>query len=473
MQSRTARVLAGAAVTAAALLGAGSPASAEHVHGAVDGSVLRLDSIVQTAIQRGAAPGAAVAIGHSGGDVVIRTYGRTAWSATAPAVSDSTLYDLASLTKVMAATPAAMLLVQQGRLDLDASITRYLAWWPRDGAKGRVTARDLLLHRAGFPADEPLHGLDRADRIQSVALRPLAYAPGSRTIYSDISMVMLAAVVESITHQRIDAFVTRALYVPLEMRDTRFTPLTPLAADPFDLGRLAPTDRSGVGEVNDPIARSLDGISGNAGLFSSIRDVARFAQLMLVGAEGLQTPVLSDSTIRLFTRHSPGSEQALGFDTPTSGSGVFAPYFSDASFGHTGYTGTSLWIDPARDVFVVLLTNRTYPSAANEKHVALRKAVNALVRNDFASASPDRGGLAAIRAALLEGLPRLPGDPDPHAAWFLPREEALAAPDGHVGALGALALLVLLSAGYAVAHQDERVRKVIARARAALVRRER
>ncbi len=467
----------GAVLATATLLGVGvRPVAAARVHGAagrVDGSVLRLDSIVEGAIARGVAPGAAVAIGHSSGDVVIRTYGRTAWSPTAPGVTDSTLYDLASLTKVMAATPAAMLLVQQGKLDLDAPISRYLAWWPRDGAKGEITARDLLLHRAGFPADEPLRGLDRTDRIRSIALWPLAYEPRSRTIYSDVSMVMLAAVVESIAHQRIDAFVTSALYLPLEMRDTRFTPLTPLAADPFDLGRLAPTGRSGVGEVQDPIAGSLDGISGNAGLFSSIRDVARFAQLMLVGAEGLQTPVLSDSTIQLFTRRAPDSRRALGFDTPASGSSIFAPYFSDASFGHTGYTGTSLWIDPQRDVFVVLLTNRTYPSPYNEKHLALRRAVNALVSNDFSGSAPGRGTLSAIGAALLEGLPRVlggkGGEDDGHGAWFRPREEALAAPDGHAGIAATLLLLVLLSGGFALG-QDERVRKALARARATLGR---
>ncbi len=471
----TVKVAVAAVLAGGLLLGAGArPAAAAHVRGAArgaSGAVPRLVSIVQTAIDHGAAPGAAVAIGHSSGDVVIRTYGRTAWSPLAPAVNDSTLYDLASLTKVMAATPAAMLLVQQGKLDLDAPISRYLPWWPRDGEKARITARDLLLHCAGFPAGEPLRGLDRDDRIRSIAARPLAYAPGSRTVYSDISMVMLAAVVEGITHQRIDAFVTSNIYQPLELRDTRFTPLAPLAADPFDLGRVAPTDRDGgAGWVQDPIARELDGISGNAGLFSSIRDVARFARVLLVGAEGLDTPVLADSTIRQFTQHAPGSDRALGFDA--RGGWPFAPYFSDASFGHTGYTGTSLWIDPTRDVFVVLLTNRTYSSERNEKHMALRRAVNELVSDDFGGSAPGSGhlGLEGIRAALVHDL-RTPfgvgeDDDDGHSAWFRPRENGFGG-GNQVGAAAALGLLLLLAG--AASHQgDGRLRRAVARARANL-----
>ena len=352
------RRLAVAAGAALLLSSTPLPAAARGALGA-DGSVVRLDSIVQQAIDDGATPGAAVAIGSSDGNVVIRTYGRTDWSRNAAAVTDSTLYDLASLTKVLAATPAAMLLVQQGRLELDAPISRYLPWWPRVGAKGQITARDLLLHRAGFPAGEALRGVDREDRIRSLAARPLAYTPRRATIYSDISMVMLAAVIEQITGERLDAFVTRNIYAPLEMRDTRFTPLAPVDAEPFNLARIAPTSRGTLGTVQDPIAGRLGGISGNAGLFSSVRDVARFAQLMLVGAQGMHTPVFADSTIQAFARRPAGSERALGWDGPAS-STLWAPYFSDSSFGHTGYTGTSIWVDPVRDVFVVLLTVMVY-----------------------------------------------------------------------------------------------------------------
>lgn len=438
------RLATAAGLTTLLLGGTALPAAAGRVRGS-DGSVLRLDSIVQTAIGQGATPGAAVAIGTSGGDVVIRTYGRTDWSRGAPAVTDSTLYDLASLTKVLAATPGAMLLVQQGRLDLDAPISRYLPWWPRDGAKGQITARDLLLHRAGFPAGEALRGIDRADRIRSLAARPLAYAPRTQTIYSDISMVMLAAVIEQITGERLDAFVTRNIYAPLEMRDTRFTPRAPLEAEPFELWRIAPTGPGTVGAVQDPIAARLDGISGNAGLFSSIRDVARYAQLMLVGSEGMRTPVLTDSTIQLFAARPNGSERALGWDGPSST--LWAPYFSDASFGHTGYTGTSIWIDPHRDVFVVLLTNRTDPSTSNQKHMALRRAVNALVENDFAGAPPSSNrDLGVLAAALLKDIRLQASDiaDERHgpAVWYGPSENGV----GPIGAWG-LGLGLLLALG--------------------------
>ncbi len=482
----------GVGACAAALLGAATlPARAEEGAGArlgraraaMEGSVLRLDSVVQNAIGAGATPGAAVAIGHSAGDVVIRTYGRTDWSKTASAVTDSTLYDLASLTKVMAATPAAMLLVQEHRLDLDAPIARYLSWWPKAGARGQITARDLLLHQAGFPAGESLAGLDREDRIRSIAARPLAYAPGTRTVYSDISMVMLDAVIESITGQRIDQFVTRSLYLPLELRDTRYLPLSPVDASPFELARIAPTLRVGDGHIQgtpqDPTARALDGVSGNAGLFSSVRDVARFAQVMLVGAEGMRTPILDDATIQQFTQRAPAAERALGWDVANGGT-LFTPYFSSASFGHTGYTGTSVWIDPARDVFVVLLTNRLDPSAANEKHMALRRAVNALVDDHFAGTPPARPGLGAIAASFLRDLPfvsdrRGAGDfgYDPTGldrnsgaaapAWLEPRQNGVAP---HAGAGLTLLLVLLVPATMSLA-QDPAVAR---RARSAVAR---
>ncbi len=468
-------------VAALLLLGGTAlPAAANRALGS-NGSVVRLDSIVQQAIGQGATPGAAVAIGSSAGDVVIRTYGRTDWSKSAPAVTDSTLYDLASLTKVLAATPAAMLLVQEHRLELDAPISRYLSWWPTTGDKGRITVRQLLLHQAGFPAGASLRGLDRADRIRSLASRPLEYAPGTHTLYSDLSMVMLDAVIESVTGERIDQFVTRALYMPLEMRDTRYTPLNPVDASPFDLARIAPTLRVGDGHIQgtpqDPTARALDFVSGNAGLFSSIRDVARFAQLMLVGAEGMRTPVLDDGTIQLFTQRAPGAERALGWDAANGGT-LFTPYFSSASFGHTGYTGTSVWIDPERDVFVVLLTNRLDPSAANEKHMALRRAVNALVDDHFAGSPPSHPGLGALAASLLRDLPflhrrdALDGydptglDRDQAAAtpaWVQPRENGIAP---HAGAGVGLLLLLLVPTGMALAYDPE----VKRRARATLAR---
>ncbi|HEX9108373.1 MAG TPA: serine hydrolase, partial [Longimicrobiales bacterium] len=281
------------------------------------------------------------------------------------------------------------------------------------------------------------------------------------TIYSDISMVMLDAMIEAVTGERIDQFVTRNIFMPLEMRDTRYTPLRPVDASPFELDRIAPTLKVGSGHIQgtpqDPTARALDGISGNAGLFSSVRDVARYAQLMLVGAEGMRTPLLSDSVIQLFTTRAPGATRALGWDGPGA-STTWGPYFSDASFGHTGYTGTSIWIDPARDVFVVLLTNRVDPSAANEKHLALRRAVNALVEDHFAGTPPSRlDALTAGAASLLEGLPSLvagsaepPRDTAaPLPQWLLPGEGSLAP---HAGAGLTLLLLFLLPTAMALAH---------------------
>lgn len=454
---------------AAALVGMGAmPAAAKEKNAAKaerDARLARVDDIVKMAILHGASPGAAVAIGHSDGTIHIRTYGRTDWAKDAPAVTDSTLYDLASLTKVLATTPAAMLLVQQGRLNLDAEIWHYLPFWPHTGDKGRITVRELLTHSAGFPAGENLERVDggREARIRSIARRPLEYRPGEGTIYSDISMVVLGAIVEQISGQRLDRFVVDNLYRPLEMRDTRYTPLHPSEGSPFDLARIAPTERGGdgllQGRVQDPTARALDGISGNAGLFSSIRDVAKFAELMLQAEYGEDSPVLGSPVIREFSERQPGAKRALGWDVTTPDG--WGKYFSKASFGHTGYTGTSIWIDPKQDVFVVLLTNRVDPTAANQKHKALRLALNQAVHDDFALkpgqlqvasvATEDVGGaLTAVSGAALDPLGE--GKPNPVVVTVFLVLMGLMAGTGAVDRLRATRIRQL------VAHRIERWR---------------
>ncbi|MBX6364114.1 MAG: beta-lactamase family protein [Gemmatimonadetes bacterium] len=365
--------------------------------------MMRIDSIVEASILDGATPGAALAIGNSRGEVHIRTYGRTDWAKSAPAVTDSTLFDLASLTKVMATTPAAMLLVQEGKLDLDAEVWRYLPYWPRTGAKGKITIRELLTHTSGLPAGADLERVrgDREARIRWIATRALEAPPGRATIYSDLGMIVLGAVVERITGERLDRFATERLFRPLEMRDTRFTPLAPVDGSPFDVSRIAATERTSngllQGTVQDPTARALGGVAGNAGLFSSVRDVARYAELMLRAVYGEDTPVLTSEVVKEFATRQPGAERALGWDVASPKG--WGKYFTAASFGHTGYTGTSIWIDPAQDVFVVLLTNRVDPTAANQKHQALRRALNEEVRASFAM----RPG--AVEAAGTRGPP--------------------------------------------------------------------
>jgi len=348
----------------------------------------RIDRLVEFAILNGAAPGAAVAIGRHGRIVKLRGYGRLDWRDGFRNVTDGTIYDLASLTKVVATTAAVMKLVDGGRLDLDAPISRYLPEWSNRPERRSVTVRNLLLHDSGLPAWAPLHneGRGRADYRANIAGLRLNSTPGERTVYSDLGFILLALVVEEIAGAPLDEFVEQQLFRPLGMSDTGFNPLgwdiRGGAADDAVtmLGRIAPTERTGNtadgvihGIVHDENARGLGGVAGHAGLFSTARDLAIFAQMLLNDGWYDGRRYFDPETVDRFTkRFGAQGTRALGWDTPgeTISTG---DYFSWASFGHTGFTGTSMWIDRERDVFVILLTNRVNPSRHNQRHNALRR----------------------------------------------------------------------------------------------------
>ena len=354
-----------------------------------------LDSIMHVGLAEGAAPGAALAVGRHGRVVHMRAYGRTDHAASAPAVTDSTLYDLASLTKVVATTTAAMILEQEGWLDLDRPVRDFLPALDAPDKAG-ITVRMLLTHSGGFIAGAPLwrDAADRAEFLRRMNERPLAYTPGDSTIYSDWDLILTAWIVEQIAGRPIDVFLRERVWDPLGMRDTGFNPLTSApvpagqpctvtmtATHPL-LTRIAVTEmdtvyrhRSIHGIVHDENACALGGVAGHAGLFSSARDLAVFAQMMLNGGEYNGVRILDPNTIARWTaRQNRGSSRALGWDTPAPGASAGA-YFSPRSFGHTGFTGTSIWIDPERGLFVVLLTNRVNPTRRNTRHEALRKDV--------------------------------------------------------------------------------------------------
>lgn len=366
----------------------------------MDARVLaRLDSTLDAALAGGAAPGAALAIGRHGRLVRLAGHGVLEPVEGTP-VTPSTLYDLASLTKVVATTTAVMLLVDDGRLDLDRPVVEHLPEWAEgDPRKARVTVRHLLLHRSGLPPFRPWH-LDHAGAAAyrtALAAIALDSDPGTETVYSDLGFMTLAQVVEAVTGRRLDAFVEERIFGPLGMHDTRFVPPPELRP------RIAPTEVDTIrgrgvvrGTVHDENADAQGGVAGHAGLFSTAADLAVFAELMLregslppcraASPDGRPCPVnrpaaqhlVTPETVRLFTRRADSaSSRALGWDTP-SGRSSAGDFFSAASFGHTGFTGTSLWIDPERDLFVVLLTNRVHPTRDNARHIPLRRAVHDL-----------------------------------------------------------------------------------------------
>ena len=352
------------------------------------------DPLVLHGIQQGVFPGAAVIVGRHDTILFAKGYGHLMWSPASPAVSvDSTIWDVASLTKVVATTPALMLLVEQGKVVLDSPVVRYLPDFNSPGTSG-ITVRQLLTHTSGLRATLPLREApDSAAALRMVLTTVPISQPGTRMVYSDLNAILLGEIVRHVSGQTLDAFVTRAIYAPLGLdQQLLFRPpkrLVPRIA-PTNLWRGHPI----AGVVNDPSAGKLGGVSGNAGVFATARGLARFAQFML--NEGLlpdHPRLLKMETVHQFTQVAvPArrgvSARTLGWEAlptgeETSSAGtLFGPH----SFGHTGWTGTSLWIDPDRDVFVLLLTNRAY---------------NPRVRNSFTRLKEVRGRVAdaAARAA--------------------------------------------------------------------------
>ena len=341
----------------------------------------RLDSIITSAIADHASPGAAIAVGRYGRIVLQRGWGRQDWAPGAPAVSDSTMYDMASLTKVVATTTAAMLLEEEGKLDLDRTVVSYLPEFDAP-EKAPITVRMLLLHTSGIKQYQYLYRdtKGRQQYLQRINAYPLGHKPGEQSEYTDWNMIVLQAVLERVSGTTLDTLLAERVFGPLGMRDTRFNPPESLRA------RIAPTEiqpfRGGLvwGVVHDENAWAMGGVSGNAGLFSSARDLAVFAQMLLDGGEYGGVRLLRAETIARWTaRQRRDVSRAIGWDTPAPGSSA-GRYFSARSFGHTGFTGTSIWVDPEKQLFVVLLTNRVDPTRDNPKIGPLRRAVDDAVQ---------------------------------------------------------------------------------------------
>jgi serine-type D-Ala-D-Ala carboxypeptidase len=335
-------------------------------------ALARVGDAVRDEIARGSFPGAALAAGRWGRVVVEEGFGRTG-AGEGVVDPDRTVYDLASLTKVVGTTTAVMLLVEDGRMSLEDPVQAYLPEFTGPG-KERVTIRDLLTHTSGLPAGATVAVTTPEEALQRVLRVPLSSAPGVRVEYSDVGFVVLFAAAERAAGEPLYRLLDRRVFEPLQMHSTGWVMGE-------GCGRCAGTSRTqGVafrGRVHDPIARRLGGLAGNAGLFSTAHDLARFAAMLANGGELDGVRVLRASTVRDFTRRYPGSgTRALGWDTPGApGSGAAGSRASDRSFGHTGFTGTSIWVDPERGTWVVLLANRTYENVPNRMQ-ALRRTVH-------------------------------------------------------------------------------------------------
>ncbi len=345
----------------------------------------RLDALIEQAVAEDQIPGAVLLVGRPGRILHFKAYGRRAVEPEPEAMTPDTIFDAASLTKVVATTPAVMRLFEQGKLRLNDRVTQYLPEF--QGGSSDITVRHLLTHFSGLRPDldlrPPWSGHQTGIRLALID-EPVA-PPGVRFIYSDINFILLGAIVERLSGRGLDEFVSEQVWRPLGMKDTWFRPPAELA------GRIAPTEivegRLLRGVVHDPTCRYMGGVAGHAGMFTTAADLARFAEMMLGEGEREGVRVFSPAVVEKFTTPQSPADQpilrGLGWDMDSPYSGNRGELFPLGSYGHTGFTGTSLWIDPVSRTYVILLANSVHPY--------LRPAITSL-----------RGRVATAVAAALE-----------------------------------------------------------------------
>ncbi len=369
------RWMAGLAATPAAMGGL----TAAHSHTA-PGTIetlpnsAALDAILEQAVREDQVPGAVLVVGHRGAILHRKAYGFRALVPRREAMTIDTIFDAASLTKVIATTPAVMRLFERGKLRLNDRVIQYLPEF--QGGKSDITVRDLLTHFSGFPPDLDLEpawsGYDTGIRM-ALAAKPIA-PPGANFLYSDIDFILLGEIVRRLAETSLPEFVRGEVFAPLGMHESMFQPPQRLRA------RIAPTENVNGeilrGVVHDRTARYMGGVAGHAGLFTTAADLSRFSAMMLGGGELDGVRVFSALTVTKFsTAQSPPDQpvlRGLGWDIDSPLSGNRGELFPIGSYGHTGFTGTSVWIDPVSSTYVILLANSVHPH--------IRPAITSLAR---------------------------------------------------------------------------------------------
>jgi len=359
-------------VAALAMVAASARAQTATPHLADDAPRNTVRDSMRAVLERGLAdrayPGAIAMVGDRHEVIATVAVGHQDW-APSPKVDEYTIWDLASLTKVIGTTTALMQLWADHRVDLDAPVQRYLPEFVGPH-KELVTVRHLLTHSSGLPGWRPLYkeATSPAEALRLLYQTPLDTLPGVRMVYSDLGAMLLGKIVERVSGEPLDVYLRRHVFAPLGMTSTMFKPPKRL------LPRIAPTERDPWrgrlvhGEVHDENAYFLGGVSGHAGLFSDAADLSRFARMYLQGGQLDGARIVTPVAIDTFTRVQDAtlSNRALGWEVP-NGSNSAGHRMSNRAFGHTGFTGTSIWIDPARDLFVILLTNRVDPTRDNPR----------------------------------------------------------------------------------------------------------
>jgi CubicO group peptidase (beta-lactamase class C family) len=366
----------------AALSFAATPRSLDDDH------IKQIDRAVAAAIELELTPGCVVVAGRSKGPVFEKAYGHLTYEPASPTVTLDTVYDLASLSKTIGTATSVMVLVDQGKISVTDPVSKYIPGMNTPDKKD-ITIQQCLLHRAGFIADNPIKDYANGPKatIQKIYTNKLKYEPGKHYEYSDVSFIVLGELVKAVSEQPLSEFAKKEVFNPLGMKNTTYLP----PKDWHD--RIAPTEkRDGqwiIGEVHDPRAYALGGFAGHAGVFSTAPDVARFCRMILNKGELDGKRILSADTVDEMTKsrsltdpENGTTQRGYGFDIDTKHSnGPRGKLFPKGkSFGHTGYTGTSLWIDPTHDAFIVLLTNRVHPDDDLDIK-ALRRKISTIIAN--------------------------------------------------------------------------------------------
>jgi len=422
-------LLAAATGTAAAAAPPPLPVAAPAAAGMSAGRLARIDEAVAESIAKRECPGAVVLVGRHGKVVYRKAYGNRAVAPVVEPMTVETVFDVASLTKPVATATSVMVLVEEGKLRLADRVAKILPEFAAGGGeRDRVTVEQLLTHRAGLAADDPmaLYVGSPKEIFERKYRQPLVSAPGSRFLYSDAGFEVLGELVARVSSLPLEEFARRHVFLPLGMTQTEFRPG---GKGRIPVARIAPTEKiSGAfrrGEVHDPRAFALGGVAGHAGLFSTADDLARYAAAMLKGG----SPVLSPAGVAAMTRprsYGDADLRALGWDVATTYASNRGDLFPPGSYGHTGWTGTSLWIDPTTQTFVILLTNRNHPDESGNV-VALRGKVASIVASAISDANPEELRRASERIAVLSAAGSRTGTPGaPSARPSKEKERAVA-----------------------------------------------
>jgi CubicO group peptidase (beta-lactamase class C family) len=348
-----------------------------------------MDAAIDDAIANHKCPGGVLWLEHDG-EVYEKSYGSRALVPAREPMTDDTIFDAASLTKVVATTPAVMLLIERGSVKLDERVSLYIPEFTGEGRES-VTVRELLTHTSGLPPDietkTDWHGQPEA--IKRACAEKLQTQPGTAFKYSDINFILLGEIVQRVSRMPLETFVQREIYAPLKMTDTGYLPSNE------KLPRIAPTEvvdgKPWRGVVHDPTSRHMGGVAGHAGVFTTAADLARYARMLLNLGELDGVRIFKPETVKLMTSvQSPpaiSAKRGLGWDIDTAFSGPRGDVFPIGSYGHTGWTGGSLWIDPFSKTFVIFLSNRNHPTEAGNvvplRHKLGTLAAEALVNVNF------------------------------------------------------------------------------------------